>query len=292
MKIILTFLLLLNFAIANEELTSDSFAQIEKKAFKLGAKHGIKNTLIVFDIDNTILKMPQDLGSDMWWGWQEDNCVGKKEMPKGCATDSFSKLLDIQGQLFALSDMLPTEKNTAKVIKTLQDTGFKVILLTSRGPNFRSATEAAIKANGMHFVQHAIGPKKGYAGTYTPYQLNNFKKYGLTKEDLVAMGNKSPRPVSFQNGIFMTSGLNKGIMLKTLLNKTGSKFKAIVFADDHIKHTKRMHQIMGRVKGVELVTYRYSKVDPEVEAFKNSDKVKLNNDMKAFLELKKSVFNN
>jgi hypothetical protein len=81
------------------------------------------------------------------------------------------------------------------------------------------------------------------------------------------MGYKKPRPVSYMNGVFMTAGLNKGIMLKTLLYKTKSKFKAIIFADDHIKHTKRMQQILG--DDVDLTTYRYSKIDPQVEAFKN-----------------------
>jgi hypothetical protein len=90
----------------------------------------------------------------------------------------------------------------------------------------------------------------------------------------------------------MTAGLNKGIMLKTLLNKTKSSFKAIVFADDHIKHTKRMHQIMGQVKGVELVTYRYSKIDSEVKAFNKSDKRRVNGDLVRFLKLKKDIFKN
>lgn len=292
MKLLISFLLLLNFAFANQELESDSFVEIEKMALKLGKKYGIKNTLVVFDIDNTLLQMPQFLGSDMWWGWQETNCVGKKKLIAGCATSSFSGLLKIQGELFALSNMVPTEKNTVSTVKRLQDQGFKVILLTSRGPNFRSATEDDIYENKMHFAQSAIGPKKGYAGTYTPYDLKNFKDYGLTKADMDAMGNKSARPVSFENGIFMTSGLNKGIMLKTLLHKTNTKFKAIVFADDHIKHTKRMHQIIGKMKEIDLVTYRYSKIDPQVEAFNKSDKKKVNDDLDKFMKLKKELFNN
>ena len=86
------------------------------------------------------------------------------------------------------------------------------------------------------------------------------------------MGNKKARPVSYMNGVFMTAGLNKGIMLKTLLNKTNKKFKAIIFADDHKKHTTRMQAIMGGLKGVELSTFRYSKIDPQVEAFHKGDK--------------------
>lgn len=259
-------------AIGSEALETDSFRTIEKKVLAQGKKYGIKNVLAVFDIDNTVLAMAQNFGSDQWFGWQYDNCIGKKQTPDFCISNDFSKLLDVQGQIFALSNMHPTEQATVSVIKNLQKKGFKVILLTSRGPDFRNSTEKALANNGLRFVRSAIGPKKGYAGTYTPYSLKNFKNFGLTKNDLQKMGNKPPRPVSYMNGIFMTSGLNKGIMLKTLLAKTNSNFKAIIFADDHLRHTKRMQSIMGAVKGVDVTTYRYSKIDSEVKAFKASDK--------------------
>lgn len=255
---------------ADEALETDSFKTIEAKVLEKGKKYGVKNVLVVFDIDNTILTMPQNFGSDQWWGWQSSSCLGKKPLPDFCVTSDFEELLDIQGQIFAISNMLPTEKATVSVVNGLQKKGYKVILLTSRGPSFRNATERAIKNNRMNFVASAIGPKKGFAGTYTPYKLKSFKKFGLTKADMDKMGNKKARPVSYMNGIFMTSGLNKGIMLKTLLKKTKSRFKAIVFADDHIKHTKRMQAIMAPIANV--TTYRYSKIDPVVKAFKEGDK--------------------
>ena len=69
----------------------------------------------------------------------------------------------------------------------------------------------------------------------------------------------------------MTAGQNKGIMLKTLLHKTNSKFKSIVFVDDHKKHTTSMQEIMGRTKA-DVITFRYSKMDNQVKKFNNSDK--------------------
>ena len=270
-SIFLSALLVLSFNLfANEALETDSVKSIEAKVLEKGKKYGVKNVLVVFDIDNTLLTMPQNFGSDQWWGWQSENCIGKKDLPDFCVTNDFGELLDVQGQIFAISNMKPSETATVSVVKNLQKKGYKFILLTSRGPDFRNATERSIKNNGMHFVNSAIGPKKGYAGTYTPYTLKGYKKFGLTKADMEKMGNKKARPVSYMNGVFMTSGLNKGVMLKTLLKKTNSKFKAIVFADDHIKHTKRMQAIMGPV--ADVTTYRYSKIDPVVKAFKESDK--------------------
>lgn len=271
MKFLTLFLvLLLSLNVFAKALETNKYSDIKAKVIEKVKKYGKKNVLLVLDIDNTTLQMSQNFGSDQWWDWQSKNCIGKKEAPSWCVTTKFNELLDIQGQIFALSNMKPTEISTIRTIKEIQAMGVKVILLTSRGPAFRNATERAIQNNGLDFTKSAIGTSQGFASSYIPYTLKNHSKYGLTKKEMKDMGNKKPRPVSYMNGIFMTSGLNKGIMLKTLLKKTKSQFKAVIFADDHEKHTIRMNQIMA--DDVDLTTYRYGAIDPMVNAFKKSDK--------------------
>lgn len=287
MKMLLIFIILLNYVIAGE-FETDSYLTIKNKVIEKVKKYGAKNTLLVLDIDNTTLQMSQNFGSDQWWNWQSGNCIGKEKAPDFCVTTSFAELLDIQGQIFALSNMKPTELATVKTIKEIQIMGVKVILLTSRGPDFRNATERALKNNNLSFNDSAIGPKGGYGSTYIPYTLENHRRYGLTKKEMKDMGNKKARPVSYMNGVFMTAGLNKGIMLKSLLHKTKSKFKAIIFADDHIKHTKRMQMIMA--DDTDLTTYRYSKIDPQVEAFKKSQKQDAINAWNSFKSATGKVF--
>jgi len=269
-SLILLFISLLSLSTYAIEIETNSYLEIKKKVMEKTKKYGAKNTLLVLDIDNTTLQMAQNFGSDQWWNWQSGNCIGQKNAPEYCVTTKFSELLDIQGQIFALSNMLPTELSTVETIKSIQKMGVKVILLTSRGPDFRNATQRALMINNLDFRDSAIGPRSGYAATYIPYTLKGYKKYGLTSKEMKAMGNKKARPVSYMNGVFMTAGLNKGIMLKTLLKKTRSKFKAIIFADDHKKHTVRMEAILA--DDVDLTSFRYSKIDPIVEAFKKSDK--------------------
>lgn len=268
------------------ETETNSFEVIKKEALSKIKKYGPKNVLVVLDIDNTTLAMPQNFGSDQWFGWQSTHCMGKKPAPDFCVADSFDELLDVQGQIFALSNMVPTEKATVKTIEELQKKGAKVILLTSRGPAFRNATERALEMNGINMRKSPIAPVDGFPSTYVPYTLKSPSVYGLTAYDIKTMGTKKARPVSYMNGVFMTAGLNKGIMLKTLLNKTKSKFKAIIFADDHEKHTKRMQAIMGKVKGVDLSTFRYSKMDPQVKAFHEGDKKEA---IAAWKDLKKAT---
>lgn len=291
MKMILAILILLTsyLAFSGVEKESSSVLEIERKVMEKGQKYGKENVLVVFDIDNTLMAMPQDFGADQWWGWQSENCMVKKA-PDYCVANDFDNLLDIQGQIFSMSSMIPAQKETPRVIRHLQKRGYKVILLTSRGPDFRNATERALKMNDFSFVDSAIGPKYGYAGLFKPYSLDTPSKSGLTKTDLEVSGKKSPRLASYMNGVFMTSGMNKGIMLKTLLHKTGSNFKAIIFADDHIKHTKRMQQILGNSKDIDLVTYRYGAIDEQVAKFKKSDKSEVNNAWKEFNEARTMSF--
>ena len=71
-------------------------------------------------------------------------------------------------------------------------------------------------------------------------------------------------------------------MLKTLIHRSGQKFKAIVFADDHKKHTVRMQQIYGARDPIDVITFRYGRVDAVVEAFKASDKSAVQRSYEAF----------
>lgn len=270
------------------EIETNTYADIKAKVVEKVKKYGAKNTLLVLDIDNTTLQMSQNFGSDQWWNWQSENCIGAEKAPDFCVTTKFSELLDIQGQIFALSNMKPTEISTVATIKSIQDMGVKVILLTSRGPDFRNATERALQINGLDFSKSAIGSSAGFGSTYIPYTLKNHQRYGLTKKEMKLSGNKKARPVSYMNGVFMTAGLNKGVMLKTLLKKTKSKFKAIVFADDHKKHTIRMEQILA--DDVDLTSFRYGAIDPIVNAFKKSDKSDAKNAWNDFKSATSKVF--
>ena len=137
---------------------------------------------------------------------------------------------------------------------------------------------------------HAIGPQDGYPGTFLPYKLEKLTSFGITPKIAKISKISKPRKISYMNGIMMTSGLNKGLMIKTILNKTNTKFKAIVFSDDHIKHTKRVQAVMSAVQGIELVTYRYGKIDPQVIAFKKSNKKNVINAFDSYRSTMRKIF--
>jgi hypothetical protein len=268
-SLFLGFLLISSQLYASEALTTSSmdeaFAKVEEKA----QQYGRENVLMVFDIDNTLLTTTTDLGSDQWFSWQEKIMKDPNCKPT-CVSTNVGELIEAQGVLFTLGKMKATEENLAAKIKQLQTSGQKVILLTSRGPDFRSLTETSLSKNAMVFSASTLNQTSDVTGTYLPYDIKNLACSGLTQADVDSAGLKDARPVSFQNGIYMTAGQNKGVMLKVLLNKYKQNYKAIIFADDHQRHVDRMQAIMGNISDV--TTFRYAKMDPEVQRFNEMDK--------------------
>lgn len=266
------------------ERTTDSFREVQAESLRLGRKYGNDKVLLVFDVDNTLLAMRQDLGSDQWFAWQESLPATDPQ-----SVGDFPTLLRVQGLLFAVSSMRPTQPDQPEIVVQLQQAGFTTTLLTSRGFDFRDATRRELLANGYNFRKSALRvsykrmaltPRAGFAGPYCPYDVSQLGQSGISREEAekwlaVRDSNpvqiKKPRLVSYNEGLYMTAGQNKGVMLRMLLHKSGKvgKFKAIVFVDDHPRHTRRIREAFAN-QSVEIVTFRYSREDANVRRFEAS----------------------
>ena len=174
------------------------------------------DTLYIFDFDNTLMAMQQELGSDQWYNWQSE--LIQKNDKKYAVAKTKGELFDIQYKLFALGKMRPVEPETAQIVKSLQKNGYKVIILTSRGSEYRTDTEKELTSLDLNFIDSAIGPRGGILEPYLPDLISN------------------PRLVTYQNGILMGSGQDKGLLIRDLLEKTGYKPNKIIFIDDTPKN--------------------------------------------------------
>jgi len=202
------------------------FAEIEQTALGLAAGYGLDRVLLVFDMDNTLLRMNQGLGSDEWYRWQNSLKPGDP--------DKIGDLNAAQGLLFDLAAMRPTDgPDEARIVKSLQDRGFTIMVLTGRNPAYRSATERELAANGLDFSKSGVPPREGFGGAFLPYDPRNTEAAGFVLPvDRTPEKFPDPRPVSYQNGVMMAFGQNKGWMLRALLNRCGRQYAAILFVDD------------------------------------------------------------
>ncbi|MHC4848377.1 MAG: DUF2608 domain-containing protein [Planctomycetota bacterium] len=274
-------LILLLLLPAQAEETND-FATIAKASHDLISKHGKTKVLLVFDIDNTLLTMDQDLGGDAWFNWQAGLL---KTDPKSdlLVARSFGGLLRVQGKLFSLSGMHPPEHRIPDDVRKLQNTGVKVIALTSRGPEFFSATMRVLKENAYDFG------RGGRGGTFLP------ETDGLSEEEIKRFRMDRRRPVMHQSGVYLAAGQHKGAIVRSFWQAAERRYKAILFADDHKKHIDRVRDAFKESK-VELRLFRYGRVDTQVRRFNESDKSdvtakwrKLNEAMKATLGKREPV---
>ncbi len=166
-----------------------------------------EDILVIFDIDNTLLAMNTDLGSDQWYDWQSSMQKTNK-----CDPRLVRNRLASQGALFVAGSMRPTQKDAAEVVKKLQQQGVGVMAATARGWTFALPTMRELHRNKMNFRATAPGPAAGY-GEFQPAT--------------------AIRPLLYTDGVYMLAGQHKGDMLIELLNKIGGDLpKAIVVIDD------------------------------------------------------------
>lgn len=85
----------------------------------------------------------------------------------------------------------------------------------------------------------------------------------------------------------MGSGQNKGKILKSILKKTGFKFKVVIFQDDTLKNIENMESELK--DEIDLYTFYYTHELERVEKF-NKDKSKASKEWQQLRPVIKSVF--
>lgn len=206
-----------------------------------------REVLIVYDIDNTVLAMDHNFGSDQWFNWQKEELAAQSSLS---VAKNFQELISIQYQIFSISKMHLTETVLSPLISNLQSSNFRVMALTSRGPGIRNVTERELASVKIDFTTTAPG-----------HSIPN---------SFIPQGQQ--RLASYQNGIFMTSGMHKGEMLELIVNRFNKNYKHIIFIDDHKKHTDRVFESFNNSKS-KISTFRYAREDKRVLDFKNSNKI-------------------
>ncbi len=221
---------------------TDSLVDVVEDAQRLAKTHGTERVLVVFDIDNTLMAMEQELGSDQWYDWQRN-----LQLANPCDARLVSDRLAVQGALFFISAMRPTQADASQLVQRLQDEGLNVIALTSRGPEFRLATFRELRRNGYSFYQSAIGPGRGYPDVFVPQG-----------------GSRAAR---YEEGVFMTAGQHKGDMLHALLEKTGTPWPAVIVMVDDKEQNLRAVLETFEGTGTAVHAWRYSREDAAVSSF-------------------------
>jgi FMN phosphatase YigB (HAD superfamily) len=267
-----------------EALATSDMNVVAKKVRELSKIYGAQNVLVVFDIDNTILAGKDELGSDQWFSWQEkllaEPSIKDEERSKYLLSTDFGFLLRAQGALFQTGSMRiagPPEK-TKQLFKQIKNQGSPMFALTSRGPEFAYVTIRELLKNSLSFDHKANDSFKVIRRFFYPSPAYNpetvSRDYQFSEEEVQKFKLTKSRNAYFVDGVFYTSGLHKGAMLRIFLKESGLQPKAIIFVDDKDYHNTRMQDAFKNLP-FHLVTFHYQAEDNAVEQFHKAPKQKI-----------------
>lgn len=192
-------------------------------------------TLFVSDLDNTIMRPKQTLGSDEWGEY----------MLKKIQTAGFTKEDAVKMQVSFFStvnqktEVTTVERDTQNIINQLQKMHITTIGLTARPLYLADRTIDLLKSIQVQFDQNC-----------------------LNSSDL------NDTTVNCQNGVFFVGPFNnKGLILKRLLElPENKKYKKIIFIDDKPHHALNVDVAMKEL-GLSIRSYRYGAADILVKNF-------------------------
>ena len=216
---------------------ADTFDVIAPVVAKLNSQYGAENVLIVADIDNTLLTSATALGGDIWYQWQRGK-LAVKPTPEQQVSCLFEDTISL---LYELAPMKLTEPQVPVLLNNWQEAGNTLLLLTSRAPKNRPATERELLRHGIDISQAALTPVDNANPVYRQ---------------------KLEREMSYSRGLMMTTGMNKGTMLKWLLNTTERQFNAIVFVDDSHTNIENMDNAWQQ-HNTDMRIFHYTHVEAE-----------------------------
>jgi hypothetical protein len=209
---------------------------VEFASFQDISSHLTPDTLIVLDIDDTLLIPKQMLGCDEWFCYRLNQRTKEGLKPSAALEKTLAEWEGVRH----LTEMEIVEPSSESVIDSLQKQGYCVIGLTTQGLALATRTVQQLKGQGIDLSKTA--PKDSVY-----FSLN---EHGIL----------------FRDGILFTSGMPKGKALFQLCESIGKEMKRIVFVNDKATHIQDI-EVTALDRSVEFVGLRYSYSDARKKAF-------------------------
>jgi hypothetical protein len=212
-----------------EVLEIDSYA---KSTFALADA-----SLVVFDIDNTLVRPKQTLGSDQWYG-----DLVKKYSAEGLSENqaidhAIADWLSVQKK----TEVLITEPELIDILAALKSRSIPVMALTARPKELAEATLKQLESVNIDLGSNAV-----------------------SKNDYDPASNSD---IHYTRGIlFVGPKTSKGPALKDYLDSISAKAAKFVFYDDKKKHVDSLEQTFAD-NNRKYLGFRYGHLDTWVKNY-------------------------
>ena len=200
--------------------------------------HVTLDTLVILDIDDTLLIPVQMLGCDEWFRARiaQNQAAG---LPKEKA---FNRTLAEWEAIRRLTHMEIVEPGSAEIVHLLQERGLTVMGLTTQRWALASCTDGQLAVQGVNLATTAPTKDNCYV---------TVRGVGIL----------------YYNGTLYSAGQPKGEALFQFCDQIGHQPKRIVFLNDSHKYLLEM-EATAQARGVEFVGLRYAYSDARKAAFR------------------------
>ncbi len=195
------------------------------------------DTLIVFDLDNTLIEPVQTLGSDQWYYHLVSalRATGRDERA------AHTEANNIWNRVQLSTEVRPVESDTPERVRALQARGLRVMALTARSEDVSGPTERQLRSVG--------------------YQLST-AAFGVNQVVLDA----AARAIYRGGILYVGEHASKGEALLAFLDLQAYRARHVVFVDDKEKHARSVDAALT-ARGIPVVSVRYGAADARVKAF-------------------------
>lgn len=209
---------------------------IETDNFDVIIQQANSDTLVIFDIDNTIARPYTALGSDEWFCYLVDQKIAQ-------GYDYISAIYAVLPLVYYVQFHVPlmlTDPVLPSLFSHLQETGINTMAITSRSLYLAERTHKQLKDIGITFT------------------LKNC----LIDEYIFPL----LHPCLYKYAMIFCGNNNKGDILLTFLDLINYLPKKIIFIDDKMSHVKAVESALSSTN-IEYIGIRYTGCDHYIHNF-------------------------
>ncbi len=215
---------------------SSLIAEIKEAArFSDLAGNATPDTVIILDIDDTLMAPAQMLGSDTWFEYRLKSYQGQGNPL------ALEKTLAEWEAIRHLSQMSLIEPEISNVLLEMQKKGIEIMGVTVQG--LALATRTVLQLGGLQIDLAKTAPH----GEDFCFPVNG-------------------HTVLYRQGILFTSGKAKGESFFQFCERNGKLPKRVVAIDDKLSHLQSLEKEANK-RGVEFIGLRYGFSDARKAAF-------------------------
>jgi phosphoglycolate phosphatase-like HAD superfamily hydrolase len=199
------------------------------------------DTLLIYDLDNTVFEPVGNYGSDQWFYY-----LSKVYQMDGFSTEeSEEKALELWNHTQSLIKVKPVESCIPTFIRDQQSKGIKTIAVTAR-----SAATADVTIKQLTSIDV----------TFQGSSIKNGESFKIDHPGLNG-------DVLFHDGVLFVGEKNsKGEALILLLKNLNYRPENVVFVDDRRRHLEAVEKQL-KAKKIPYKGFRYGAADKKVHAF-------------------------